>query len=321
MRAAVYDAPGNPEVFRIEEVPDPACPTDGVLIRVEAAAIEGGDIVNRRGQVPPRAQHVVGYAAAGTVVEVGAEVRHLAVGQRVATAGDDGSHAELRAVPEFLAWPVPETMDPAVAAAIPVPFGTSWYALAVAAKLQAGETVLVQAAASGVGLAAVQLAHRTGARVIAAVRGGGARAERLRALGADAVIDAAAEDVAEAVGRITGGEGAAVVVDPVGGATLDASIAAVAPHGRVLLLGRSGGGTMNPELWPAVFRNASLIGVYLGHEFGTPVVQEGMRTLIERVAVGDLEVVLDRRFALDEVAEAHRHVERGGVLGRVVLVP
>jgi len=135
MKAAVYYENGPPEVLKYEDVPDPVCHPKGVIIRVLAVSIEGGDTLNRwRGPLVTR-PHIVGYQAAGEIVEVGAEVSHLKVGQKVVTVNAFGSHAELRAVPARNAWPIPDGFDSQKASAIPVPFGTAHECLFGAGRL------------------------------------------------------------------------------------------------------------------------------------------------------------------------------------------
>ena len=165
MKAAVYDHAGGPEVLRYVDLPDPDCPPDGVIIRVEAISIEGGDLINRASTKPPTRSFVPGYAAAGVIETVGNEVTDRTVGQRVASFDFSGSHAELRQVPAARTWVVPDALDFARAAALPISFGTAYHALFDRGALKPGQNVLIQAAAGGVGLAAVQLAHRAGARV------------------------------------------------------------------------------------------------------------------------------------------------------------
>jgi NADPH2:quinone reductase len=206
MKAAVYYENGGPEVLKYEEAPDPACHRAGIIIRVEAVSIEGGDTLNRwRGPLVTH-PHIVGYQAAGTIVEVGEEVHHLKVGQRVATVNNFGSHAELRSVPARNAWLVPDGLDIGKASVIPVAFGTADDCLFNAGHLKAGQTVLVQAGASGVGVAAIQLAKRAGARVLATASSD-ERLARLKPLGLDEGINYRAEDVAKAVMRLTDNKG------------------------------------------------------------------------------------------------------------------
>ena len=185
MKAAVNHEAGGPDVLRYEDVPDPE-PGDGdVLVRVEAVSIEGGDTLGRgeTGGTDGR-PHIVGYQAAGTVIAAGSAVVGLAEGDRVVTVGLDGSHAELRAVPESFCWPVPDGLAIEQAACIPIPFGTADDCLFEFGRLQPGETALIHAGASGVGIAAIQLAKRAGARVLATASRDD-KLERLAAFGLD----------------------------------------------------------------------------------------------------------------------------------------
>jgi NADPH2:quinone reductase len=162
MKAAAYDRNGGPEVFEYQDVPDPQCPSIGVKIAVEAVSIEGGDTLNRaRGAMIDR-PHVVGYCAAGRVIEIGSAVKGIAVGDRVATVNTHGSHAALRVVPFMTAWKVPDALDIAKTAAIPVAIGTAHECLHFHGQLKSGETVLVQAGASALGIGAIQLAKKAG---------------------------------------------------------------------------------------------------------------------------------------------------------------
>ena len=183
MKAAVYYENGAPDVFRYENVPDPECHPRGIVIRVEAVSIEGGDTLNRlRGALVTK-PHVVGYQVAGEVVEVGSEVTNLKVGDKAVTTGAYGSHAELRAVSARAAWKIPAGMDLKLAACVPIPFGTAHECLFEFGRMKKGEVVLVQAGASGVGIAAIQLAARAGASMVLATASSDARLEKLQPLG------------------------------------------------------------------------------------------------------------------------------------------
>ena len=206
MKAAVYYENGTPDVLKYEDVPDPVCHPKGVIIRVLAVSIEGGDTLNRWRGPLVTVPHIVGYQASGEIVEVGSEVTHLKVGQKVATVDGHGSHAELRPVPARNCWPIPDTLDPRLAAVIPVAFGTAHDCLFEFGRLKAGETVLVQAGASGVGLAAIQLAKAAGATVLATASSD-ERLERLKAYGLDHGINYKTDDVARAVMKITDKKG------------------------------------------------------------------------------------------------------------------
>lgn len=319
MKAALYDHPGPPDVLRYVDVPDPVCPSDGVLIRVEAAAIEGGDLINRASTPPPHPAFVLGYAAAGEIIGVGAKVKDRRLGQKVTSFDLAGSHAELRAVAASRTWPVPEGLDMAAAAALPIAFGTAHHGLFAQGGLKRGETVLIQAGAGGVGLAAVQLAHQAGAIVLATVSGA-ERANRLVELGLDHAIDHRSADVVDTVMRLTEGRGADLVVDPVG-TTLQASLAVLRPEGRLVFVGNAGGSQLTIDLWSALQANQSLFGVFMGTQFEKPHVYSTVSTMLEQAAIGDLKVIVDRTFPLSAAAEAHAYAESNSILGRVVIVP
>jgi NADPH2:quinone reductase len=320
MKAAVYYENGAPSVLRYEQAPDPACHPKGVVIRVEAVSIEGGDVLNRwRGALANR-PHIVGYQAAGEIIEVGPEVQGLRVGQKVATVGANGSHAELRAVAAQSAWPIPDGFDPKLASVIPVTFGTADECLFEFGRLKPGETVLVQAGASGVGVATIQLAKRAGATVIATASTD-ERLERLSRLGMDHGINYHRQDVVSEVMRLTDKKGVDLVVDPVGGQTLQASLLSLGYRGRVSMVGAAGREAMQVDVSSLMAGNRSLSGVFLGAEIGSPRVRANIQRLIDEAARGELEVVIDRVFPLSKAADAHAYIESRQAVGRVLLVP
>jgi NADPH:quinone reductase len=320
MKAAVYYKNGGPEVLRYEDVPDPVCPANGLLVRVAAVSVEGGDTVNRWAGPLTAQPHIVGYQAAGEVVEVGAEVSGFKVGQRVTTTGVNGSHAELRAVNALTAWPVPDGMDIRVAAAMPIPFGTADNCLFEYGNLQAGNTVLIQAGASGVGVAAIQLAKRAGALVLATASSD-ERLARLTPLGMDHGINYKREDVVKAVMRITGGKGVHVAIDGNGGSSLQASVRSLAWKGRVTFIGFSEREGAKVDVANLIGGNRALIGVALGMEMQTPRVRAMVQRLLDEIARGELKVLLDREFPLSEAAAAHAYIESRQAVGRVLLIP
>ena len=320
MKAAVYYENGGPEVLKYEDFPDPDLHPRGVIIKVEAIAIEGGDTLNRwRGPLMTN-PHVVGYQAAGEIVAVGAEVTHLKLGQKVATVNNWGSHAELRSVPARNCWVIPDGFDVKKAAAIPVTFGTADDCLFEAGRLKAGETVLVQAGASGVGVAAIQLAKRAGATVLATASSD-ERLERLKPLGLDHGINYAREDVVKEVMRLTDKKGVDVVVDSVGGPTLQGSINALAYRGRVSMVGAAGREPMVVDVGAMMGGNRQLRGVFLGAEIMTDRVHDNIQRLIDEAARGELEVLVDKVFPLSDAAGAHAYIESRAAVGRVVMVP
>ncbi|HEV3366472.1 MAG TPA: zinc-binding alcohol dehydrogenase family protein [Acidimicrobiales bacterium] len=322
MKAAVYYETGGPEVFRYEDVPDPVAGPGEVLVQVEAISIEGGDTLNRLGGDMSRSPHIVGYQCAGTVVSTGEGVGRFGVGDRVVTVGLDGSHAELRAVGEAFAWAIPAGLTTEEAACVPVPFGTASDCLFEFGRLQAGETALIHAGASGVGIAAIQLAKRAGAQVLATASSR-SRLDRLGEYGLDHGIDYATEDFVEEVRRLTDGRGADVIVDSIGGSTLQKSLHCLAYRGRCMTFGDAG-----REL-PAKFdistmrmNNQTLVGYFLGAELflGTRA-HTMIAKHLDDIAAGELRVVIDRRFGLEQAGEAHAYIESRQAFGRVLLIP
>lgn len=322
MRAAVYYETGPPNVLRYEEVPDPALGPGTVLVRNEAISIEGGDVLHRAGGELNRVPHVVGYQSAGTVEAIGDGVTRFAVGDRVTTVGLDGSHAELRVVPEGFAWRIPDALRTEDAATVPIPFGTAHDAIFEFGRLAAGDSVLVQAGAGGVGVAAIQLARRAGARVITTASSS-AKLERLAELGADEGVNYLEDDLVSEVRRLTGGRGVDVVVETVGGHVLSDSIRCLAYRGRCVSVGEVGResatvvdvGMLRPQ-------NLTLVGYFMGMEMlMSPRCHALVDGLLERVASGELHAVIDRSFPLAEAADAHAYIESRAAFGRVLLRP
>jgi NADPH2:quinone reductase len=322
MRAAVYYETGSPSVFRYEEVPDPTPGPGEVLIDVEAISIEGGDTISRlRGdmrQVP----HIVGYQAAGTVAQCGEGVTELSPGSRVVTTGIDSSHAERRVVGASFAWKVPEALAIDQAACVPVSFGTAHDCIFEFGRLVSGETALIHAGAGGVGIAAIQMAKRAGARVLATASSDD-RLERLREFGLDHGINYASQDFVAEARRLTGGAGVDVIVDSVGGPTLQGSLRALAYRGRCVSVGDAGRSAADPlDVSGMRPNNQSLSGYFLGAELFLGSRAYGMiAEQLDLVARGDLRVVIDRTFPLSEAAAAHAYIESRQAFGRVVLIP
>ncbi len=320
MKAAVYYENGDPSVLKYEDAPDPVCHPKGILVRVEAVSIEGGDILNRFGGPLITHPHIVGYQAGGEVIEVGSEVTNFKVGDKVATSGAFGSHAELRSVPARSAWHVPPGFDVKLASVMPVAFGTADDCLFEFGHLKAGETVLVQAGASGVGVAAIQLAKRAGATVLATASSDD-RLDKLKRFGLDHGINYKTHDVVQEVMRLTDKKGVNLVVDPVGGSTLQGSILSLGYRGRVSMVGGAGREGMKVDVASLMGGNRTLQGVFLGAEIGGDRAYNNIQRLIDEASAGQLEVLIDRTFPLSQAAEAHAYIESRKAVGRVLLLP
>ncbi|OED00742.1 zinc-binding alcohol dehydrogenase family protein [Rhizobium sp. YK2] len=319
MKAAVYDQPGPSNVLKYRDVADPTVGPDDVLIAVEAISVEGGDLINRRSTPPPSHSWIVGYAASGRIVEAGVNVQDRKVGDKVAGFNMQGSHAELWAVPATRTWIQPSGVDAASAAALPISFGTAHHCLFARGGLRRSETVLIQAAAGGVGLAAVQLAARAGATVIA-VSSGERRLSKISELGANHVVDRRSDDIVEAVRDITEGKGVDLVIDPVG-ATLIVSLALLAPEGRLVFVGNAGGGGLTLDLWPAMQANQTLLGVFMGPLFERPEVHSTVDEMLQAIVARELQVLIEKRFPLSQAEDAHDFAEKAKPIGRVIMEP
>jgi len=322
VKAAVIYENGAPDVLRYEDVADPECPEGCVLIDVEAISIEGGDLLARAGSPPPSVPYIVGYLAAGVVSEVGAGVENRPVGERVVTLNAAGSHASRRVVPAMSTWPIPDGLDAAAAACVPVAFGTAQECLFTAGNLTAGQTALIHAGAGGVGMAAIQLAKHVGATVISTASSD-EKLARLKEFGLDHGINYANENFVERTRELTDGRGAEVILDSVGGQNLVDSIRALAYRGTLVsvgLAGRAGSNIEARDLWA---QNNALRGVFLGGALVTeyPRVHAMIADLLEQVASGELRVVVDRTFPLAEAAAAHAYIESRQAFGRVVMTP
>ena len=322
MKAAVYYETGAPDVFRYEDVPDPACQAGGIVIDVKAISIEGGDVLNRAGGEMPSRPHIVGYQCAGVIREAGANVTDRTAGQPVVTVMPFGSHASQVAVSAMQTWPVPDGMELKAAACVPIPFGTAHECLFEFGRLKAGETVLIQAGAGGVGLAAIQLAKEAGATVLATASSD-EKLERLKEFGLDHGINYKTEDFVARARQLSGGRGVDLVVDSVG-TTLAGSVAATGYRGRVIQVGNAGRPDDHRlDISTLSEMSRTITSVF----FGGALMFEPQRTrpmveeLLRKVAEGSLRVVIDRTYPLSEAAAAHAYIESRQVFGRVVLTP
>lgn len=322
MKAAVYYETGKPDVFKYEEVPDPKCGAMQVLIEVKVVSIEGGDVLNRAGGDMAGKPHIVGYQCAGVIREAGSAVTDRKVGDNIVAIQQYGSHAELVVANPLQTWLIPDGMDMQLAACIPIPYGTASDCLFEFGHLKAGESVLIQAGAGGVGLAAIQLAKKAGATVLATA-GSDEKLERLKEYGLDHGVNYRSENWIARSRELAGGRGVDLVVDSVG-TTLEGSIAAAAYRGRIVTVGNAGRSeSRNIDVQTLSAMNKSLTGVFFGGDMMmNPTRARGLvEKLINDVAKGDLRVVIDRTYPLSEAAKAHEYIESRQAFGRVLLIP
>jgi NADPH2:quinone reductase len=319
MRAIRYHQTGGPEVLRLEEIPEPEPGPGEVLLRVHAAGVNFADTERRRGlydaEVPlPR---ILGSEAAGVVSAVGPGVDAALVGRRV-VAWTTSSYAELVKAPASGLVSLPENVSFEVAAAVPVQGLTAYHLLHTVGHVQQGQTVLVHAAAGGVGVLAVQLAKAAGARVIGTVSSA-AKAQLVRELGADEVIRYGDEDVVAQVHRLTGGRGVELVLDAVGASTWAASLQVLAPFGHLVSYG-SASGSPPPVDVDALFAKSLKVSAYWLHTPHPPGMhQRALESLLQEVSRGRLRILVGLKLPLAEAAEAHRRLEGRETVGKVVL--
>ena len=314
MRAWQVAELGEPaKVMQLVEVADPEPGARQLVVRVLAAPANFPDALMCRGlyQVKPDLPFTPGVELCGEVVALGAEVEGFAVGDRVVGAATMpyGGFAELALMDAGLTFPAPASLDDAQAASLYIGYQTGWFGLHRRAGLRAGETLLVHAAAGGVGSAAVQLGKAAGARVIGVV-GGPEKAEVARRLGADVVV----------VKAETAGRGADVVYDPVGGETYLRSTKCVAFEGRILVIGFAGGDIQSAALNHALIKNYSIVGLHWGlyNLYDPPAVQECHRALTDLADRGLVAPLVSERLPLEDVADGVQRLADGSTVGRVV---
>ena len=325
MRAWQVRALGEPrDVLELVDVEAPAPGPDEVLVRVLGAAANFPDVLMARGlyQVRPDLPFTPGVEVCGEVLEIGASVETVAVGDRVigVTVLPHGGFAELAVLDAEQTFPAPTSLDDAECAALHIGYQTGWFGLHRRAALRAGETLLVHAAAGGVGSAAVQLGRSAGARVIAVV-GGPDKARVAEELGADVVVDRHAEDFVEVVARETGGRGADVVYDPVGGEAFRRSTRCVAFEGRIVVVGFAAGEMQQAALNHALVKNYSILGLHWGlyQRLDPAAVRACHAELTELADSGALRPLVSERLSLPDVADGLQRLADGTTTGRLVL--
>ncbi|MBC7559435.1 MAG: NADPH:quinone oxidoreductase family protein [Dermatophilaceae bacterium] len=318
---------GEPrDVMTLEEIAEPQPAAGQLQVRVLGAAANFPDALMCRGlyQVRPPLPFTPGVELCGEVATLGPGTVGFAVGDRVigASALPAGGFAELALMDTATTFPAPGALDDAQAAAFYIGYQTGWFGLHRRARLQPGETLLVHAAAGGVGSAAVQLGKSAGARVIGVV-GGPAKVEVASRLGADVVVDRHTEDFVEVVKEVTGGRGADVVYDPVGGDSYQRSTKCVAFEGRILVVGFAGGEIQSAALNHALVKNYSIVGLHWGlyNTQNPELVRVCHDELSKLAADGVVKPLVSERIALEAAADGLQRLADGTTVGRVVFVP
>lgn len=322
MRAVVLRSHGGPEVLTIEEVADPAPGPDQILVDVAHTALNRADVLQRMGLYGDprnRAIEIPGLEYAGVVAAIGDEVDSFAVGDRVMGIEAGGCYAERVVTHGRQAMPIPESVPTREAAAIAEVFLTAWDALVVQGGLTSGRWALVHAGASGVGTAAIQLAKAIGGRIAVTCSTG--KMEACRALGADAVLERSPADWLAALGEIVP-DGVDTVLDVVGGEEADRNLRAVRTDGTIVQVGLMGGATAQVNMGLLLTKRITWIGTTLRSrplERKLALTQRFISEVLPLFDSGALRPVIDSRFAIDRIAEAHTYMESNANVGKIVI--
>ena len=323
MKAVVAARPGGPEVLELIDVPEPVPGPEEILVRVHATALNRADLMQRAGKYPPPpgAGDILGLEMSGAVATVGDAVTGWHVGDRVCGVLAAGGYGEFVTMPATHALPVPSSLDWLEAAAIPEVFSTAWDNVFTRARLAPGETLLVHGGSSGVGTAAVQLARRAGARV-AVTASSEAKLEACRQLGAEFGINYTTTDFETAVAEWTGGQGVDVILDLVGGDYLERNLRCLALEGRMAVISMQRGTRGTLDLARMLSRRLTVTGSTLRARNTTQkaaVAQVVRAHVLPGFDDGSLRPVIDRVLDWTEVQDAHRAMEAGGHIGKIVL--
>ena len=323
MRAVVITKHGDPSVLSVVDVERPTPKTDEILVKVRATSLNRADLMQRMGMYPdpfPGAHEIPGLEFAGTVESCGESVKSWKVGDPVMGIVSGGAYAEYLVVPEMQTMSVPQNIALPNAGAIPEVFITAWDALVCQANLQAGQWALVHAGASGVGTAAIQICKAIGAYVVVTCSAG--KRDACLALGADLAIDYKSQDFVEVALQATHGKGVSAVLDVIGGDYLNRNVGALALKGTIVQVGLMGGGSTAFNIGALMPKRGRLIGTVLRPrpaDEKIAVTQRFIAEMLPLFALAKMRPVIDRRFGLDQIVDAHRFMETNANTGKIVI--
>ncbi len=325
MHAVIATADGGPEVLEVQERPDPSAGAGEVVLEVAATAVNRADLLQRQGLYPPPpgASDVLGLECSGRVSEVGEGVDHLTPGDEVCALLSGGGYAEKVVVPVGQVMPLPGTVDVVTAAALPEVACTVWSNVFMVAGLQPGETFLVHGGAGGIGTFAIQLASALGARV-ACTAGSEPKLEVCRSLGADIAMNYREHDFVEELEQATDGHGADVILDNMGAKYLGRNLAALATNGRLVIIGMQGGTKGELDIATLLRKRAAVIATALRSrppEEKAAICAGVVEHVWPLVAEARVRPIVHETVPFAEAATAHRLLEDGDSIGKVLLVP
>ncbi len=313
------------DVYQLADIAPPVPGKGQVRVRVLGAAVNYPDVMMARGhyQVQPPYPYTPGVELCGEVLELGTDTIGISVGDRIVGTADlpAGAFAEEALMNAALSQQAPGQLDDAEAAALHIAYQTGWFGLHRRARLQRGDTLLVHAAAGGVGSAAVQLGKAAGATVIGVV-GGPEKASIATELGCDLVLDRNTDDLVAEIKKATNGKGVDVAYDPVGGAAYDVCAKTIAFEGRILVVGFASGTVPSPGLNHALIKNYSIVGLHWGlYNAYDPAAITAAATEINALVAGGIRPLISKRVSLEDAPDAVTAVGEGTTTGRVVVIP
>lgn len=324
MKAIRLDEYGGPEVLQVVEVEKPAIGEREVLVEIKAIGVNYADIARRQGAyvVPTPLPFIPGAEVAGVIVEVGEKVKHYKPGMRVVSLIESAGYAEYVNIHEMTLAPIPDAVDFVDAVALPLQGQTAYHILKTMGRLEKGETVLVHAAAGGVGAISVQLAKIFGAGKVIATASSDEKLAHAKEMGADHVINYTEEGWELKVRELTGGKGVDVALEMVGGDIFRNTLKCLAPFGRVVVFGAASGEPSPLQAGELMKRNQSVIGFFLPQIMQNyEMYQNSFKELLGYIESGDLKLTIGGTFPLEEAAKAQGLLQGRKTIGKLVLIP
>lgn len=325
MKQIIVNEFGGTEKLILHDVAVPAAADGQIVIKVEASGVNFSDVLQRRNQYvfPVKLPYLPGFEVAGTVTEVGKGVENISLGDRVvAILPNGGGYAQYAVTHSYLAAVIPPTISVQESLSLQVQGLTAYLMLKDGAKLQSGQTVLIHAAAGGVGTLLIQIAKQMGAGKVIAAASNAEKLSVAKSMGADELINYTESDWTKKVNKATGGKGVDLILCATGGEILRDSLSCLAPFGKLISFGNPAGESTSIEAYTLVNNNQSVQGFGLASYFEKPdLMQEAYHYLFSQAAFGKLKIHVGQTFALAEAAEAHKQMENRKTTGKTVLIP
>jgi len=324
MKAIRFEAYGGPEVLELVDIDKPTVGDQEVLVEVKAIGVNYADIARREGKyvVPTPLPFMPGAEIAGVITEVGKDVKRYKPGMRVVSLIESAGYAEYVGLHEMALAPIPDGVDFVNAVALPLQGQTAYHILKTMGRLEKGETVLVHAAAGGVGAIAVQLAKIFGAGMIIATASSDEKLAHAKEMGADHVVNYTEEGWELKVRELTNGKGADVVLEMVGGDIFRKTLKCLAPFGRVVVFGAASGESSPLQAGELMRRNQSVIGFFLPQIMNNyDMYQASFKELLGFIESGDLTLTIGGTYRLEEAADVHQLMQGRKTMGKLVLIP